>query len=253
MDVDLSGPAKRLGGSPRLSGYLARPTGAGPWPGVVVLHEAFGIDDVMRRQADRLAAAGYLTLMPDLFSEGGAKRCLIATMRAVAAGEGRVFHDVEVARRWLLDRNECTGAVGAVGFCLGGGLALLVAARGFGAVAPNYGMLPKDLPAALAGAYPVVASYAGRDRGLRGAAVRLEVALERAGIAHDVKEYPDAGHAFMDDRMPGPRSVRPLLRVMGMGPDPVAAADAWRRIEAFFAEHLGRGGAEPKGPGTKTG
>jgi carboxymethylenebutenolidase len=238
MDVDLSDLAKRLGGSPHLSGYLARPAGEGPWPGVVVLHEAFGIDAVMRRQADRLAAAGYLALMPDLFSEGGAKRCLIATLRTLAAGEGRAFHDIETARRWLLGRPECTGAVGAAGFCLGGGFALLAAARGFAAVAPNYGMLPRDPDAALAGACPVVASFGGRDRGLKGAAVRLSVALERAGIVHDVKEYPDAGHAFMDDELPGPRSVRPLLRALGMGSDPQAAADAWRRIEAFFADHL---------------
>lgn len=240
MDIDLSDLAKRYGGSPRLSGYVARPAGEGPWPGVVVLHEAFGVDAVMRRQADRMAAAGYLAVMPDLFSEGGAKRCLIATMRTVMAGEGRAFHDIEAARRWLLDQDECTGSVGAIGFCLGGGFALMTAARGFDAVSANYGMLPKDLDAALAGACPVVGSYAGRDRGLKDAAATLDAALDRAGVAHDVKEYADAGHAFLNDAVTGPRTLRPLMRVMGMGPHPQAAADAWERIEAFFAEHLSR-------------
>jgi carboxymethylenebutenolidase len=244
-DVDLSGLAKRYGGSPHLSGYVARPPGEGPWPGVVVLHEAFGLDDVMRRQADRMAAAGYLVVMPDLFSEGGAKRCLIATMRAVMAGEGRAFHDIEAARRWMLDQDDCTGAVGVIGFCMGGGFALLVASRGFDAAAPNYGPLPKDLDTALAGACPVVGSYAGRDRGLKDAAVKLEAALERAGVVHDVKEYPDAGHAFLDDVVPGPRTLRPLMRVMGMGPHPESAADAWQRIETFFAQHLGSAAAKP--------
>jgi carboxymethylenebutenolidase len=237
-DVDLSETAQRYGGSPRLSGYVARPPGPGPWPGVVMLHEAFGLDDVMRRQADRMAAAGYLVVMPDLFSEGGAKRCLIATMRTLMAGEGRAFHDIEATRHWMLGQDDCTGAVGVIGFCMGGGFALLTASRGFDAAAPNYGPLPKDLDAALAGACPVVASFAGRDRGLKDAAAKLEAALERAGVVHDVKEYPQAGHAFLDDAMPGPRSLRPLLRVMGMGPHPESAADAWARVEAFFDEHL---------------
>ncbi len=245
MKVDLSDLGARFGGSARLSGYLVRPRGTGPWPGVVVLHEAFGVDEVMRRQVNRMAAAGYLALMPDLFSEGGPKRCLIATMRTLMAGEGRAFRDIDAARRWLLDRDDCTGAVGAIGFCLGGGFALMTAARGFDAVSANYGMLPRDLDAVLAGACPVVGSFAGRDRVLKDAAATLEAALDRAGVAHDVKEYPDAGHAFLDDAVPGPRSMRPLLRVMGVGPHPQAAQDAWRRIDAFFAEHLG--GPVPSG------
>ena len=66
------------GGSQPLHGYLATPPGDGPWPGVVLIHEAFGLDDNMKAHADRLAAAGYLTLGPDLYSEGGARRCLVS-------------------------------------------------------------------------------------------------------------------------------------------------------------------------------
>ena len=77
---------------------------------------------------------------------------------------------------------------------MGGGFALLAAARGFDAAAPNYGPLPKDLDGALKGACPMVASYGGRDWELPGAAAKLEAALTRHGVAHDVKEYPGAGH-----------------------------------------------------------
>jgi len=89
--VDLSSFSRAVGGSQPLKGYRAVPVGPGPWPGVVMVHEAFGLDDVMRRQADRLAAAGYLTVAPDLFSAGGARRCLMSTLRAVSSGQGRAM------------------------------------------------------------------------------------------------------------------------------------------------------------------
>jgi carboxymethylenebutenolidase len=215
---------------------------------VVVLHEAFGLDEVMKRQADRLARAGYLALAVDLFSAGRTKRCLVSTLRALSSGQGRAYTDIEVARQWLRERADCGPKVGVIGFCMGGGFALMTAGRGFDAAAANYGMLPKDLDAAFASACPVVGSYGGRDRVLRGATATLEAALTKAGVAHDLKEYPDAGHSFLNDAANGPRLLRPLLRVAGIGPEPASAADAWRRIEDFFAEHLAPaapGAAEP--------
>jgi carboxymethylenebutenolidase len=236
-DIDMTGSSALRGGSQPLRGYLATPEGEGPWPGVVVVHEAFGLEDVTRRQVDRLAAAGYLTLAVDLFSAGGARKCLVSTMRALRSGEGRAFTDIRTARLWLAESPLCTGRIGVIGFCMGGGFALMTVGD-FDAAAPNYGQLPRDLDAALVGACPVVGSYGGKDFTLRGAAAKLDTALTRAGVAHDVKEYPAAGHAFLNDGPTGPKVLRPLLRVTNMGPEPVSAADAWQRIEAFFAEHL---------------
>jgi carboxymethylenebutenolidase len=240
-DIDLTQLARARGGSQPLRGFLVTPSQGGPdgrWPGVVMIHEAFGLDDVMRRQAQRLASAGYLTLAVDLYSAGGALRCLVSTMRAMTRGQGRAFADIAAARSWLIDSTECTGKIGVIGFCMGGGFALLSASSGFDAASVNYGRLPDDLQAEVAGACPIVGSYGGRDRGLRGAAPKLEAALTKAGIDHDVREYPSAGHAFLNDAEAGPRALRPLMRVAGVGPEPTAAADAWRRIEAFFATHL---------------
>jgi carboxymethylenebutenolidase len=119
---------------------------------------------------------------------------------------------------------------------MGGGFALLTAARGFDASAPNYAHLPKDLDGALRGACPVAASYGAKDRTLRGTAARLQAALERAGVEHDVKEYPDAGHSFLNRHDLGPGGA--LLRVAGIGYHEPSAEDAWGRILRFFEAHL---------------
>jgi carboxymethylenebutenolidase len=225
------------GGTAQLRAVLAVPRGEGPWPGVVMVHEAFGVDEVMRRQVERMASAGYLVVLPDLFTAGRV-RCLVSTVAALSRGRGRAWQDLEAARRMLAARDDCTGHVGVLGFCLGGGFALVAAARGFDVSSVNHGRLPGDLDPVVREACPVVASYGARDRP-RGGAERLRAALARHGVAHDVQEYPDAGHGFLHDAEVGPRALRPLLRwVVGAGPEPSSAADAWRRIEAFFAEHL---------------
>jgi len=236
--VDLSEMSRSRGGSEHLAGYLARPAGSGPWPGVVLVHEIFGVDDVMRRHAQRMARAGYLTLAVDLYSDGGARRCLVSTMRSLYSGRGRAYHDIDTARQWLLASSDTTAKVGVLGFCMGGGFVLANAGEGFDAGAVNYGQLPKEYEAVLATACPMVASYGGRDRSLKNAAARLDEALTAAGVVHDVKEYADAGHSFLNDAPVGPRALRPLLKIAGMGPRPEEATDAWRRIEEFFASHL---------------
>jgi carboxymethylenebutenolidase len=227
------------GGSSALTGYLAVPEGTGPWPGVVSIHEAWGLDPVMRRIADRLARMGYLTFAPDLYSDGGARRCMVSTMRAMTrGGDSKALADIDAAQSWLRARGDCTGKVGVIGFCMGGGFALLSAPRGFDAAAVNYGILPRHRDSALEGACPIVANYGRRDIANLGAAGKLSATLERLGVEHDVKQYPSAGHSFLNDSMTGPRILRPLLYVTGFRPDPVTAEDAWVRIESFFASHL---------------
>lgn len=224
--------------TPELNGVLGIPDGNGPWPSVVMVHEVFGIDEAMRAQITRLTQAGYVVLMPDLFSRGGARKCLTATFKALTKGEGQAFTDVEAAKQLLLARTDTTDKVGVIGFCMGGGFALLLASRGYDASAVNYGMMPKNLDDVLQEACPIVASFGAKDRQLTGAAAKLSSALSKKNIEHDVKEYAETGHAFMNPHQAGGPVFGTLLRISGAKPNPEAAADAWSRIEKFFARHL---------------
>ncbi len=222
-------------GKENMPAYLAMPVGEARVPGVLVIHEAFGLRPEITAHADRLAEAGFAALAPSLFFRGGL-RCLVATMRALSHGEGDAFSDISTARTWLLAQPRVTGKVGIIGFCMGGGFALATAPKGwFAAAAPNYGNLPRNPAEALKGSCPVVASYGGKDRMQKGAAATLEAVLTELGVPHDVKEYPEATHGFMNSRS---GKVGKVTALMGLRFDQEAAEDAWARIIPFFREHL---------------
>lgn len=222
-----------------IDGYLAEPSravsGEPPWPGVVIVHDAIGLTEDARNITERFATGGYLALSPNLYSRGGLLRCVKTVFKELGAAKGQAFQDIAAARELLAARPDCTGKVGVVGFCMGGGFAIVAATQGFDASAPYYGALPKDL-SILDDACPVVASFGKKDPSLKGTAAKLEKELETRGIPHDVKEYPDAGHSFANQFNLGP--FTPLTKITGMGFHRESSEDAWRRVFAFFAEHL---------------
>lgn len=229
-----------------LGGYVTAPRGEGPWPGVVVVMDALGLSDDIRLQADRLAAEGYVAFAPDLYSGRGLK-CVVATVKASRDGTGEAYENIEAARQWLSERDDCTGRIGIIGFCMGGGFALLSAPRyDFAAASVNYGEVPGDAAERLAGACPIVASYGGRDRGLRGRAERLDNVLTALNIEHDIKEYPDVGHSFMNRINAGPL-LGQAVKFVGMNYDHASAEDSWRRILDFFDAHI-RDSGQTGGP-----
>jgi carboxymethylenebutenolidase len=222
--------------------YLAVPASDGPWPGVVVLHEAFGLDPDIRGHADRFAGRGYLALAPDLLSLGRPKlRCLLAAFRAMSRRSGPAFDVIEAARDAVASRDDCTGRVGVIGFCMGGGFALLAAPRGwFDASSVNYGVVPEDARELLSTACPIVGSYGANDRFLRDAPERLERALAANAIVHDVKAYSGASHSLINRH----HGVWLLIdRVAGTGWHEPSARDALARIDAFFDRHVAGGDA----------
>ena len=155
-----------------------------------------------------------LAVVTNLFHWGSKFTRSRAVMRETAARHGRSFDDIEAARTWLTRQQGRSGRIGVIGFCMGGGFALLLAPRtlGFSASAPNYGQAPKDANTFFAGACPIVASFGGKDKMLRGAAGTPETALSASNVPHDVKEYPDAGHGFLNKHVPSEIPV--VMRVM---------------------------------------
>ena len=207
---------------------------------MVSVHEVFGLTDDIRRVADRFADEGYLALAPRV-TDGF--RCLREAFRELKAGSGKLFDRIQAGRQVLLERPDCTGRIGIVGFCMGGGFALVLAGTGdYQAASVNYGFLPDDLDDTVAGGCPIVASFGGKDRALPGAADRLERSLERQHVPHDVKEYPGVAHAFLVDYEPK-GVVRLMMRfksagIAQPGYDPDAPAHASPRLFGFLGERL---------------
>jgi carboxymethylenebutenolidase len=217
-----------------IDALLDIPAGQGPFPGVVVIHDAIGYGPDKQSINRHIAAAGYIALTPNMFARGGWARCITKVMRDVLTKRGRSLDDVLAARDHLQALPECTGRVGIAGFCMGGQFALVMSPKGFGASAPFYGTpLPRQLSETLDGACPIVASFGARDLMGAGAPTKLKRVLDQKGIDNDVKAYPKAGHSFAN-KLP----AQPLLRVTGFGYNQAATEDAWVRVFAFFAKHL---------------
>lgn len=226
--------------SQSLAAYLAIPETPAPHPGVVVLHESFGLNEDIRRITEKFARSGYAALAPDLFSSSWPRPlCIARTFLSLGTGHGAAFDDIEAARSYLAAQPAVDGArIGVAGFCLGGGFALLAAARGgYRVAAPYYAAVPGRAKA-LEGICPVVAGFGGKDRLFAAKADTLRRHLEVLAVPHDVKTYPEAGHSYMSQH---PQTL--IVRLGGRGPMKVgyvesAARDSWRRMLAFFGEHL---------------
>jgi carboxymethylenebutenolidase len=209
-----------------------------PGPGILLLQEIFGINDNMRGLADRLAREGYAVLVPDVFwrIEPGFERNDESTLEECMAMVGRldwdaVPQDLSATHAHLLSLPECTGTVGAVGFCLGGTLAFLAAARsrvdgkGIDAAVSYYGSGNNGLLPMLDDVEcPVLFHYGDRDPYIPVESIE-EVERAVAGRAGMRVERYDAGHAFSNWDAPSMY-------------DEAAAQSAWTSTTAFLAEHL---------------
>jgi carboxymethylenebutenolidase len=208
-------------------GYLALPDGHGPHPGVVVIHEAYGLNDHIKDIARRFAEQGYAALAADLFTDRNRALCMARYMIGMLLGsvERAGIPDLKAALTFLSALPEVDGdRVGAIGFCMGGGFALAWACtdQRLKAIAPFYAANPRPLEA-VKRSCPVVGSYPEKDF-TAGAGRALDQELDQHHIDHDIKVYPNARHSFFNDR--------------GRAYDKAAADDAWSRVMKFFGEHL---------------
>jgi carboxymethylenebutenolidase len=210
--------------------YLALPDGPGPYPGVVVIHEAFGLNDNIRDICRRFATEGYAALGIDLF-EGRNRAVCMARMFGGAMAGNPDHYGVPALKDALgrLGNHPDVDAdrIGAIGFCLGGSIVLTWACSDerLNAIAPFYGAAPKPREA-IRRLCPVVGSWPEKDFTTKSAGV-METELTAAGVAHDLRVYPGAKHSFFNDQW---RNY-----------DAAAASDSWQRVLTFFAEHVRRG------------
>lgn len=210
-------------------GYRAVPDGEGPWPGVIVIQEWWGLNDNIRGTADRFAREGFVALAPDLYYGETAYEPDDARKLAMGLEYPDALQVIQVAINTLLaDDAVAPKKVGIVGFCMGGGLAWHGAASlsGLGAAVPCYGGGPEmSLEDAARINVPVLAIYGELDRGVSPeVAERRAKLMEAAGVEHETVIYPEAQHAFMNDQRPAYH--------------PEAAEDAWQRIISLFRDTL---------------
>ena len=226
-------------GGRTINAHLAVPESGAPAPAILVLHEILGLNDDIRRITQRFAAEGLVALAPDIFEGRGPKPiCIVRTMRQIVRGEGPAVDDMLAARDWLVERPEVDGdRVGVAGFCMGGGFALLLGSLGdFKVAAPFYGDVRPDIER-YRDICPVVGGWGADDRyfAAKGRLVRRH--LERLGVPHDIEIYDGAGHSYMSQHAPWMMAMAPFTPLKARY-HPEAAEDSWRRMRAFFAEHL---------------
>ena len=226
-----------------ISGYFARPLGAGPYPGVVVIHHAPGFDEASKEITRTLAINGYVAICPNLHHrEGPGSPDQVASVVREAGGvpDDRCIGDVEGAIRYLRSLMYCSSRVGVMGFCSGGRQTYLVACNissidaaidcygGRVVAAPdqltsNAPVAPIDMTANLA--CPLLGLFGAEDANPAPDQVaRIEEELKRFGKTYEFHTYENAGHGFF-------AVDRPSYR-------PEAAIDGWQKALAWFGKHL---------------
>ena len=215
-------------GTGTVKGYLAKPANmTGKLPGILVVHENRGLNPHIEDIARRLALAGYVAFAPDALTPLGGypgdedkARELFGKLDQKKATE-----DFVAAYTFLKGRSDCTGKVGVVGFCYGGGIAQTLATRlpELNAAVPFYGNVPAASEASKVKA-PILAHFAATDERINASWPTYEAALKAAGVSLTSYQYAGTQHGFNNDTTPRY--------------DPAAAKLAWDRTMDFFAKTL---------------
>jgi carboxymethylenebutenolidase len=214
-------------GAKKTTGFLARPKDVGKHPAVIVIHEIWGVVDHIKDVSKRLANEGYVALAVDLFGRSVSSLEEARKLREELS-EGRIMGDLNGAFKYLQSLGYVQPKrIGSIGFCMGGGLSLLLAchSRELAAAVVFYGRNPTPIDLVKNVQCPILGNYAGADMAIKEADINLlKEALTRYGKVYDIKVYPGAPHAFFND-------TRESYR-------PEAAKDSWKRTVDFFNRYL---------------
>jgi len=223
-----------------MAAYRAQPASGGSFPVLLVVSEIFGVHEYIADVCRRLAKLGYLAIAPELFARHGDPRKLANTQDIISGivaktADAQVLGDLDACAAWAGKHGGNVARLGMTGFCWGGRVTWLYAAhnpqlkagvawygRLDGEVNGNTPKHPLDLATELRA--PVLGLYGGQDQGISLDDVEaMRGAIRNAGGKSELHVYPDAGHAFHAD-------YRPTYR-------PDAAADGWKRMQAWFRQH----------------
>jgi carboxymethylenebutenolidase len=218
-------------GSETIQGLLYLPEGAGPHPAIIVIHEWWGLNSWVKEQADHYASQGYVALAIDLYRGQVANDMETAHELSRGLPQDRAVRDLVSSMSYLRTRKDVNAQkIGAVGWCMGGGYALLlaVAEPSLAAVAVNYGALITDSASMARIQANLLGNFGGKDPGIPPQSVGdFERAMRKLGKKVNIKIYPDAGHAFEN-----PANEK--------GFRPTDTSDAMERMDSFFASTLKR-------------
>jgi carboxymethylenebutenolidase len=212
-------------------GYLARPDGEGPCPGVIVIQEWWGLNENIKDIANRFAGEGFVAFAPDLYHGDVA-----ANHEPDKAQKKMMQLEMPLAVKELVAATEHLDSlpyiagkgIGATGFCMGGGLATMLACSTplIRAVVPFYGAPPEPIDAVQNLQGPVLLVYADHDDWVNAAVRdRMQQALSEHGKQFEIKTYPNTEHGFFNDTRPEAYNAE-------------AAKDAWQRMLDLFRKNL---------------
>jgi len=212
----------------QLPGFMARPEGSGPFPGVVVIHEAYGLNDNIRSVTRRFAEQGYATLAVDLFAGRNPMLCMARLMGGLLLSSlnNEGIKNLKASLDYFGALPEVDSPrIGAIGFCMGGSYAIAWACTDsrLKAIAPYYAVNPRPLEA-VKRLCPVVGSYPEQDF-TAGMGKKLDITLDTYNVPHDIKIYPGAHHSFFNETRGNYNAE--------------ASEDSWQRVLAFFKTQIG--------------
>lgn len=218
-----------MSGAAKLEGYLARPDGNGPFPAVVVIHEAFGLNENIKGIARRFAGEGYVAFGVDLFAGRNRAVCMARFFGGMILNSlnNSAIQDLKAALTFLAEQAGVDKErLGAVGYCMGGSFAIAWGCtdKRLKVIAPYYGMNPRPIEA-VERLCPVVGSYPENDF-TKGGGEKLDSLLDGYRVDHDIKIYPNAKHSFFNETRASNYNAE-------------AAEDSWKRVLAFFKTHIG--------------